>query len=111
MAADAGEPERDAGTGTVQPVEIALAADRVTDVLLVGGAAVAVVLLCVFVVGLVGLTDRLSAAVFSKNRVLLGAGLGGLALLTIGYLVGSPSLMWVGGGLLVLLALFLLAAG
>lgn len=90
---------------------MASAADRVASVVVLGAIALGVVVLAVLAVGLVGLTDKLSAAVFSKNRVLLGVAIGGLALLTSGYLIDRTSFMWIGAGLLALLALFLLAAG
>lgn len=81
-----------------------------TNVLVVAGVVAGVMLLAVLLVGLAGLTDRLSAAVFSKSRILAGIALGGLVLLTVGYLLDRPSYLWIGAGTLALLTLFLLAA-
>lgn len=85
-------------------------ADRLITLLAVVGVAAAGVVAVVIAVRLVGLTDKVSAAFFSKNRMLLGSALFGGVILAVGYVAGSAPLMWTGGGLLLLLALFFLAA-
>lgn len=85
-------------------------ADRLITVLAVVGVAAAGVVAVVLAARLVGLTDKVSAAFFAKNRLLLGSALVGGVILAVGYVAGSALLMWTGAGLLGLLVFFFLAA-
>ncbi len=84
--------------------------DRFLTLLAIVGIVAVAVIIVVLAIRLVGLTEKVSAAFFSKNWLLLGSAVAAGVVLAVGYVAGSALLMWVGGGFLALLAVFLVAS-